>query len=315
MGSSISSAGTFPLAEAAAGLLRDLRLADLSVGPLVLPGGGRADPLASEAAIDTANCTGQTYNGTDDSYGNTVTGAQSLANSTSSFGGSNNTLIDRTTTIANGTTISALGISLNSAKSGTLFLVERSGAGTYTELANVSFSHSGGGGFEYTALAVNVTLGNGTFHVAAHVQSPANGMTATPSVSGAYKSGAGVGSGFTEASVQVYSTAAQAATLDMVIRTASQDVGDDFRALDLAAIVEPVDALTLNTDLIAAASADGGATFNNVTLRSYGAVEGSKLLLFGRGTAGGSGDDMVLKLAGANAKRYKLFGIAGRALR
>ena len=76
---------------------------------------------------------------------------------------------------------------------------------------------------------------------------------------------------------------------------------------------ENVDSITLNTDLVASISRDGGTTFTTVTLADEGSVTGSsgQRILSGVATVSGqpSGTSMRWKLALANNKS-KIHGVS-----
>ena len=76
---------------------------------------------------------------------------------------------------------------------------------------------------------------------------------------------------------------------------------------------ENIDTPTLNTDIIASVSRDGGSTFTNVTLSDEGYVTGSsgQRILSGIATISGqpSGTSMRWKLALAN-NQSKIHGVS-----
>jgi len=83
---------------------------------------------------------------------------------------------------------------------------------------------------------------------------------------------------------------------------------------DIARIVifeEDVDSITLNTDLIASISRDGGTTFTNVTLVDEGNYESGKQILAASVDISGqpSGTSMEYKLITANTKDLKIHGV------
>ena len=79
---------------------------------------------------------------------------------------------------------------------------------------------------------------------------------------------------------------------------------------------EDVDSITLNTDLIAYASKDDGATWAQITLSDEGDYDTSKRILVGNADLSvsgiGAGTDMVYKLETANNKALKIHGTALR---
>ena len=76
---------------------------------------------------------------------------------------------------------------------------------------------------------------------------------------------------------------------------------------------ENIDTPTLNTDIIASISRDGGSNFTNATLTDSGYVTGSsgQRILTGQATISGqpSGQSMRWKLALAN-NRVKIHGVS-----
>jgi len=82
---------------------------------------------------------------------------------------------------------------------------------------------------------------------------------------------------------------------------------------DTARIVileEDVDAVTINTDLTAHASRDGGATWDLITLVDEGNYDSSTRILTGETDLTSTGTNMVYKLTTANTKNLKIHGTA-----
>lgn len=73
---------------------------------------------------------------------------------------------------------------------------------------------------------------------------------------------------------------------------------------------QDVDAVTLNTDLLAYASRDGGTTWSQITLASFGLFETGKNVIGGIADISGqpAGTSMKYKIVSANAKSFKLHG-------
>ncbi len=84
---------------------------------------------------------------------------------------------------------------------------------------------------------------------------------------------------------------------------------DDAR---IVVLLEDVDAVTINTDLIAKISRDGGANYSTVTLSDDGNFDASKRILTGSVDISGqpSGTSMEYKLETANAKDLKIHSAA-----
>ena len=75
---------------------------------------------------------------------------------------------------------------------------------------------------------------------------------------------------------------------------------------------DDVDAITLNTDILAYVSRDGGTTYSQVTLAYEGAYSGTKRILAAVRDVSTqpSGIAPVYKIVTANNKNLKLYGTA-----
>ena len=73
---------------------------------------------------------------------------------------------------------------------------------------------------------------------------------------------------------------------------------------------EDVDSITLNTDIIASVSRDGGTTWTVVTLENEGSYDSSKRILAGVADVSlqPTGTSVVYKIVTANGKDLKLYG-------
>ena len=76
----------------------------------------------------------------------------------------------------------------------------------------------------------------------------------------------------------------------------------------IGVLLDPVDSVTINTDLVAAVSRDGGTTYTNATLVDEGDFDGSYLLLFDTVDVSGqpSGTSPKWRLTVANAKEMRV---------
>jgi len=80
----------------------------------------------------------------------------------------------------------------------------------------------------------------------------------------------------------------------------------------IGVLLDPVSSVTINTDLVAAVSRDGGSTYTNATLVDEGDFDGSYLLLFDTVdiSAQPSGTSMKWRLTVANNKEMRVKGVA-----
>jgi len=95
-------------------------------------------------------------------------------------------------------------------------------------------------------------------------------------------------------------------TLVSAVMTAVEEPND----MRIVLYEEDVDAITLNTDLIASVSRDGGTTWTVVTLEDEGTYDSTKRVLAGVADVSlqPTGTSVVYKIVTANAKDLKLYG-------
>lgn len=249
-----------------------LEIADLK-GARLNMADGIADAFGSEDDVDTATSTGESYDAANDLYSPSVTTTTvnvGTAGGTSAQSGV--TLVDLVHQLTAGDVIAALGVNLGTGQTVVPKIVKRNSAGNFDIVVSETLVH-GGTGLEYVALSSNFTVpGTGAYYLAAYV----NGTIAVRSgaaISRAFKVGNITGSaqaGFTEDSnvnvpVMAYKknpSAPSNMTLVSNAFTASAQPG----TARIALFVDPREAMTINTDLTAEVSRDGGTTWTAATL-------------------------------------------------
>jgi hypothetical protein len=71
-------------------------------------------------------------------------------------------------------------------------------------------------------------------------------------------------------------------------------------------LLDETDAVTINTDLLAYASRDGGSTWDSITLSDEGDYDGDTRILVGECSLTSTGTDMCYKIESANNKNFAL---------
>ncbi|MBL6945713.1 MAG: hypothetical protein ISR47_03650 [Rhodospirillales bacterium] len=100
--------------------------------------------------------------------------------------------------------------------------------------------------------------------------------------------------------------------LDMTLISEAQDTGATPDTIRVQILEEDVDSITLNTDLKAWVSRDGGTTWSQATLSEQVVLTTGSRVLVGEADVSGqpSGTDACYKITTANAKEMKFHGVA-----
>ncbi|SNS00491.1 hypothetical protein SAMN04488503_2297 [Humidesulfovibrio mexicanus] len=238
------------------------------------------------ATDELATKTGATYQGTNKLYDYQTTA--NVDNPTTPTTGTPSlngyTFADRQVAVENGAYITHIRIRSSSSFSGTAYIFSRSGT-TYTVVASVAVSHTGGGWQSFALASAYTVPTTGTYFLGAY---SAN-FGSAPGYTGGYRSYVGgqiSGSAtMTEDSNNVIPMGYTkgAATAGMTLISAAISVGSAPSSVDAYFLHRAIDSVTLNTDIKARVSRDGGSTWSGyVTLAEVCAVGDYKLL---KGTA------------------------------
>lgn len=97
---------------------------------------------------------------------------------------------------------------------------------------------------------------------------------------------------------------------DMTLISESLSAETEPSKVRIAVFEEDIDAITLNTDLVAEVSIDDGDNFDEVTLTDKGAFEGNKKVLVGtKDVSARTGTDIVYQIKTHNNKNLRIHGV------
>ncbi|MCD1266084.1 hypothetical protein B5M44_19250 [Shinella sumterensis] len=243
-----------------------LEIADLKGSRLGMIG-GVADAFDDETGVDTVGSVNAAYDAANDWYMPVAPAAQTDGNGSSTTGASLFTLISRVFALRNGEKMVSIGVQTNVANDVTVKIVQRNSATNYTVLQSHTFAHPGGGWFDFLLPVPFDVPASGTFHVGA-VQI-AGQTILTRSAARAYLAGdAPVGpatSGWTEDSSGARPMRASYLPTNMSLKSVSYtaQVAPTKGRLSLQIASG---APTINVDLLADISRDGGITWTTANL-------------------------------------------------
>lgn len=277
---------------------------------------GVVDEFEDETGVDTGASTNERYDDGGDFYDSVSFTTETSTQASSFSPGLDKTYIDKAWTVDNDGRVTKLGLKTNHASTGTLFVLENTSGTNYAVRASVAFNHTGGDTFEYFALATPYDVpASGNFYVAVtQATGTTTSTSATASAARSYMNSvpSGETNAFTDdTNPSLLGAAEYGDVQDMTLfanaATASAQPTDAFIVL----WQQDVDAVTLNTDLKAHASRDGGTTWTQVTLAEEASLGGSGRILAGTAdvSAQPAGTAMKWKLETLNAKEMKIHGV------
>jgi hypothetical protein len=286
---------------------------------------GIVDEFEDETGVDTGTSTNETYDGTDDHYSNP--GGQALIAQGTGTAIGDMTVAGGLAAAFDSTTVQAIGSCARSGNAAAAYVGKDWGGGTTYAISQVIwYGPSDAGIFETdTTNRIRIqesatgawggeeaTIGDaGTF------DGSANGVVKTITCSGAtekryHRALIDGGSGSEKAAcaeVEFYETNTPP---DMTLIANAVTAEAEPATARLVLFEQDVDAVTVNTDLIASVSRDGGITWSAVTLADEGDYETGQRILAGTVDVSGqpSGTSMLWKAVTANDKELKLHGVA-----
>lgn len=286
-------------------LLNSFRIAvngGLSVQNMV---DGFVDEFEDETGVDTASSTNEVYDSTNDYYVNYSESTEDAGISRNNDAAAGYTTIDRNFAVDNSATVNK--ISMYSEVSATV-VVKIALENSSTDLDIVyseSFSH-GGTGWETFTLATPYSVpGSGTYRLGVYSASAYSGHTSSGNCS--QYSGEATGSSETyTAQAYVYGLmrAHYLTVNNMTLISNSVTALAQPDEVFLVVWEEDVDTITLNTDLLAYASRDGGTTWTQGTLSKEATLGNAQILTATVDVSGQpSGTSMEWKLVTANTKQ------------
>jgi hypothetical protein len=224
----------------------------------------------------------------------------------------NFTVFDRSFNLTNGKVVKKIGLyNTLGGKTLTVKIGKRNGAGNYDIVVSQSVSHTGTG-WEYFTLSSPYTVpGSGTYQVGGYTGSPAN-PNVIASVARSYAStDIGVSSGvtFTEDTGQGIGVRAIYDTENMTLVTLSQTSDANVSNARVLLEFDNSAAPTLNTDLTAEVTCDGGANWASATLSAVTAnSQGGRTVAETADTACTSGTSFAARIKTLTGKMVSVYG-------
>ena len=310
---------TLPNTAAAGGASVDdvlagmIAIAELSSDRINIPG-GIVDPIEDTSDIDVAGST------------NIDTATAGKIKPTSAGGTEGNaaspsgtialgdfTYVDRSWQVDNDSTVVSMDVFSAAAGTFQCKLLLRTGAGNYDVVVSESFSHPGGGWATHELSSPFAVPASGTYYAGGRCSTGGNGrIDGSPARS--YKSGDVTGNGqtgFTEDANFVMGVRVTylGTVNNMQAKSQSFSVSSAPSQMDLFARIKPVDAITINTDVVGKVSRDAGTTWTSVTLSAVMTYPDGSVLYKALGvsvSAQPSGTSMKWRIDTANNKNVEI---------
>ena len=230
------------------------------------------------------------------------------------------TIFDRTNALPNGVTVTAIGLNLTSSSNVRVKIVKRNSSGNYDIVVDEAFTHPGGGWQSKTLTTPFAIPGSGTYYSAIYVNATID-VIASPSGGRGYKAGdVGVStgvSGFTEDAGAVPATRvsyiSEYNNMTLVIAGQSTDAYVSFARVLIE--FDDTAGITLDTDLTAEVTCDGGAHWSSAPLLPLGKLNGQS----GRKVAASAeiactaGTSITARIKTFNGKNIPIHGVAVEA--
>ncbi|WP_319583953.1 hypothetical protein [uncultured Pseudodesulfovibrio sp.] len=240
------------------------RLARLGMSLYALPG-MMVDEFEDESGVDLGASSNFSYVG---DYYISATETQDASTATGERDDSivGRTHVDRTYAIDNGATVSKLGYYSTIARTIKLKVVQRTDAGAYTVVRDEEFSHTGSGWEDFALSSPYTVPASGTFHAGAYADGVALMVSTSTGLRAVYTGDATGSVSMAEATDIVartrvtYLVTSASATLQSAASSA------DTAPSTIRVLVRHDGSGTLNTDLNAYASRNGGTDFTEGTL-------------------------------------------------
>lgn len=289
-----------------------LEIADLK-GSRMGMAGGIADAFDDETGVNTGGSSGQSYDAANDWYANlTETTEESAGTGANAGTWATYTAVDRSYAVDNSKTVYAVWVYSAIAGSGKVKLALENSSTSFDIVAEAAMTHPGGGWFRVNLATPFAVPATGTYR-AAQYWSSGGPSGSLPSNAVAFKVGDITGSaqtGFTTQAVGFGSRVTYGVVSNMTLVSAAYTVASVPSTARVALqLVEPV-AITINTDVTAEVSRDGGTTWTAVTLALSTNLNGVKVYE-GTATISGqpSGTSMRWRVKTFNNKNVDVSGV------
>lgn len=232
------------------------------------------------------------------------------------------TFIDRTTAVTNSQTVLSIGVFSNTARTIKAKIVKRNSANNYDVVVDQSFAHAGGGWQDVTLTSPYVVPGSGTYYLGAYTTGGANPNT-TAHVARSYVNSDLTGTGVATTAEDTngafptrysYQSGVNNMTIVTVAQTSDSSVSNGRVLIEYDhATASP----TLNTDLTAEVTCDGGANWTLATLTavtSYSGASTQRRVAETADTACTAGTDFRARIKTANNKNVPVYGVAAQVV-
>jgi hypothetical protein len=272
--------------------LRAAFLAGASLAAMAVPAGA-----TSNYTVDTTNGFVGPTSTTTTINNNSTTGSSGL-----------NIYIDRSGGPANNEVVTAIGVYSTAAATFTVKILKENSSTSFDVVVSESFSHPGGGFVDHTLTSPYTVPGSGTYRLGAYVGTATHNLTGNVARS-VIASDAAVGTGYaaTAATNPVfpyrYTTAPNNMTVVTTFQTADASVSNGRVLLE----IDPIDAVTLNTDLTVELTCDGGANWAAGTLSSIGKGQGGRTIVETADTACTAGTSVAARIKTFNHKSVNIY--------
>lgn len=277
-----------------------------------------ADGYKASAGINGGSSINWSLNTTNGCVGPSASGATVTINSATTTAGIGTlSIVDRTTAVLNSQTVTSIGVYSTSAVTFTIKIVKRNSAGNYDVVVNQGSAVHAGAGWQDFALSSSYAVpGTGTYYLAAYTTTGTVNSTGA-SISRA-RSGAtnisGTGVTLTEDTGDAYPMRYSygSGVNNMTVVTTAQTTDSTVTKGRVLLEWSPIDATTLNTDLTAELSCNGGTNWTSASLSAVTAYSGGStqrnVAESADTTCGTSGTSFAARIKSLNNKNLQIYG-------
>jgi len=235
---------------------------------------------------------------------------------TGTYDPGNYTIVSRNAALTNSITVQSIGFHSSAAATGAYVkIVLRTGANTYDVVYSQAVSHPGGGFVDFTLTTPQAIPGSGTYYLALYVPT-GQAVSSTASISRAVlaSNASGTGVTMTESTGQAWSTRYSygASTSNATLVTTAQTADATVSNGRVLLLYDPQVSITLNTDLSAEVTCNGGTNWASATLSAVTGYAGGstqiKLAETADQACAASGTSFAARIKNLNNKLIHLYG-------
>jgi hypothetical protein len=240
-----------------------------------------------------------------------INGFDSDLNKASAF-----TFADRTTAVLNSVTVYSIGIYNTSAgRTYVAKILKRNTSNNYDVVASQSLVHPGGGWFDLVLTTPYAVPGSGTYYLGAYSATGTYSATVSTNARSVF-TGEATGSGVTgwiedsngtnEPMRYTHTVTTDNMTMVTTTQTADASVSNGRVMME----IDPIDSITLNTDLTAEITADGGTHWTSATLSNIGKGQAGRTVVESADTACTAGTSFAARIKTLNNKSVNVYKTA-----